>query len=89
VAHSKVDERTKAALKATGARIRAARQAAGLSQAQIAEAIAMDRENYAKIERGTINVTVDTLVRIAHGVGLRVEIDFVPPASPLPPAAAK
>lgn len=76
---SKVDERTKAALKAVGATIRAARQAAGLSQAQLAEAIAMDRENYAKIERGTINVTIETLVRIAHGIGLYVQLDLVPP----------
>lgn len=83
MAHSKVDERTRATLRSLGAKIRAARQAAGLSQAQLAEAIAMDRENYAKIERAEINVTIDTLVRIAYGIGLRVEIDLVPP-SPSP-----
>jgi transcriptional regulator with XRE-family HTH domain len=41
----------------------------------------MDRENYAKIERASINVTVDTLVRIAHGIGVRLEVDFVAPPS--------
>jgi transcriptional regulator with XRE-family HTH domain len=82
VAHSKVDQRTKATLTKLGAKIRAARQAAGLSQAQLAERISMDRENYAKIERASINVTVETLVRIAHGIGVRLEIDLVPsPAS--------
>lgn len=80
VAHSKVDERTKATLKKIGAKIRTAREAAGLSQQQLAEAISMDRENYAKIERASINVTVDTLVRIAHGIGVRLEVDFVAPA---------
>jgi transcriptional regulator with XRE-family HTH domain len=87
VAQSKVDGRTKATLEELGARIRAARQAARLSQAQLAEAIAMNRENYAKIERAEINVTVDTLVRIASGIGLRVEIDLVsqgqPPRGPV------
>ena len=86
---SKVDERTKATLKKLGAKIRAARQAAGLSQAQLAEAISMDRENYAKIERASINVTVDTLVRIARGLGVRVEIDFVSPASRRQPPVAE
>ncbi|MCC6643110.1 MAG: helix-turn-helix transcriptional regulator [Deltaproteobacteria bacterium] len=81
MAHSKVDERTKAILKKLGAKIRAARQAAGLSQQQLAEAISMDRENYAKIERASINVTIDTLVRIAHGIGVRLEVDFVAPPS--------
>lgn len=81
MAHSKVDERTKATLKKTAAKIRAARRAAGLSQAQLAEAISMDRENYAKIERASINVTVDTLVRIASGIGVQLEIEFVPSAS--------
>lgn len=81
MAHSKVDERTKATLKKIGARIREARKAAGLSQAQLAEAISMDRENYAKIERAEINVTVDTLVRIARGIGTRLEVEFVVPAS--------
>lgn len=87
MAHSKVDERTKAALKKIGAKIRAARQAAGLSQAQLAEAISMDRENYAKIERASINVTVDTLVRIAQGIG--VEIDFVAPAPRRTPGSGR
>lgn len=86
---SKLDERTKTTLKNLGAKIRAARQAAGLSQAQLAEVISMDRENYAKIERASINVTVDTLVRIARGIGVRVEIDFVSPASRRQPPGAE
>lgn len=77
VAQTKVDERTKAVLTQLGTKIRAARQAAGLSQAQLAEAISMDRENYAKIERASVNVTIDTLVRIAGGIGVNLEINFV------------
>jgi transcriptional regulator with XRE-family HTH domain len=86
VTRSKVDDRTRAALKRIGAAIRRARREAGLSQARLAEAISMDRENYAKIERAEINVTVDTLVRIARGLGVRLELDFVPPRSRRPPA---
>jgi transcriptional regulator with XRE-family HTH domain len=73
---SKVDERTKEALEGIAATIRKARQAAGLTQAQLAESISMGRENYAKIERAEVNVTVDTLVRIGDGLGLGLVVSF-------------
>lgn len=73
---SKVDDQTKATLKRIGTALRQARQAAGLSQVRLAHAISMDRENYAKIERAEINVTIDTLVRIADGLGTRLIVEF-------------
>lgn len=36
----------------------------------------MLRANYVKIERGKKNVTVDTLLRIADGLGVEMTIDF-------------
>lgn len=36
----------------------------------------MTRSNYARIERGSTNVTIDTLLRIAKGIGVKVRIEF-------------
>lgn len=36
----------------------------------------MTRSNYARIERGATNITVETLVRIARGLGVEVEVAF-------------
>lgn len=41
----------------------------------------MDPTNLAKIERGGRNVTVDTLVRIAEGLGLDLRVRLVQPRS--------
>lgn len=74
MARSKLDARTRTALRGLGAELVASRRAAGLSQGQLAAAIGMGRENYAKIERGQINVTIDSLVRVAHGLGREVVV---------------
>jgi transcriptional regulator with XRE-family HTH domain len=78
---SKLDERTEETLREIGTLFRRARKEAGMSQAQLAAEIAMDRENYAKIERAEINVTVDTLVRIAAGLGMRLSLSLMPGVS--------
>lgn len=49
-----------------GARVKAARQAAGLTQEEAAASAGIDYERYQRIEQGTINVTVRTLVRVAR-----------------------
>lgn len=81
---SKLDEQTKEILQRIGAEIRQIRRDAGMSQAQLAAAISMDRENYAKIERAEINVTVDTLVRIATGVRKKLSFSLVPESAGRP-----
>jgi transcriptional regulator with XRE-family HTH domain len=60
-----------------GEHIRLARRAVGLSRAKLAESIGMHPVNYAKIERGQKNVTFDTLLRIADGLGLDLSVRVV------------
>ncbi len=79
----KVGAATNAKLIEIGETIRAARERVGVSQAKLAETIEMQRENYIRIEKGRANVTVETLVRIAEGLGLGVKVTLVgrrPPA---------
>lgn len=49
-----------------GARVKAARQATGLTQEDAAARAGIDYKRFQRIEQGTINVTIRTLVRIAH-----------------------
>jgi transcriptional regulator with XRE-family HTH domain len=59
-----------AANQALGAAIRAARKDAGLSQEAFATRADLDRSYYGAIERGEFNLTVDTIAKIAAGLGL-------------------
>lgn len=55
-----------------GERVRGARVAAGLTQEAAAEAAEIDPRRWQRIEEGSVNVTVKTLVRVA----LAVRTDF-------------
>ena len=66
-------------LVALGEHIRRTRRALGISRAKLAESIGMHPMNYAKIERGKKNVTFDTLLRIADGLGVELSITLLPP----------
>ncbi len=59
-----------------GEHLRRTRRALGISRAKLAEAIGMHPVNYAKIERGRKNVTFDTLLRIADGLGVELAVRF-------------
>lgn len=72
----KLDPRTKRAVREIGQRIRSLREASGLSQDKLAAKIGMTRSNYARIERGATNVTIETLMRIAKGLGIDVQVTF-------------
>ena len=76
----KVDRATRAKLAEIGALVRPARERAELSQADLAERVGMYRENIIRIEKGRINMTVDTLVRVAAGIGaiLVVQMEALP-----------
>lgn len=73
------DDGTKEALIAIGKQLRSTRDAMQVSQVQLAKRIRMDPTNLAKIERGTKNVTIDTLMRIAAGLGIELVVKFVAP----------
>ena len=57
---------------ALGKQIRKLRQARGWTLEQAAEAMSMDATQLAKIEAGSLNVTLVTLVRIADGLGVKL-----------------
>jgi transcriptional regulator with XRE-family HTH domain len=57
---------------ALGKAIRAVRAERSWSQEGFAQRASLDRANYSAIECGEFNVTVDTLVRLAAGLGTSV-----------------
>ncbi|MCC6555979.1 MAG: helix-turn-helix transcriptional regulator, partial [Polyangiaceae bacterium] len=76
-----MEPETAAVLRTLGKRIGELRRARGLTQEQAAERLGMLAPNFARIEQGRQNVTVDTLVRIATMLGEDVVVRdlFDPP----------
>jgi transcriptional regulator with XRE-family HTH domain len=60
-------------------RIGELRERAGLTQAQVAEAVGMTLTNYQRIEAGTQNLTLRTLGKVARALGVGVAEFFVAP----------
>jgi transcriptional regulator with XRE-family HTH domain len=54
-----------------GAVIRTYREATKLSQDRFADRIEMHRAYYSAIERGERNITLETLLRVADGLGVK------------------
>lgn len=78
-----MEAETAAILRELGKRIGELRRARGLTQETAAERLGMLAPNYARIEQGRQNVTVDTLVRIVRVLGedVRVADLFAPPTT--------
>ncbi|HWB14527.1 MAG TPA: helix-turn-helix transcriptional regulator [Pirellulales bacterium] len=58
--------------------LKSAREQKGLSLADVSERTGMDRSALSKLENGVRpNPTVDTLVRYADAVGLRLEVSLI------------
>lgn len=73
------DEEEARLLARVGRRIGELREHAGLTQANIAEAIGTTVSNYQRIEHGLQNVTVLTMARIARAIGAEPGDFFAPP----------
>lgn len=58
-------------------RIIEARIARGMTQAELAQACGMKPANLCRLENGNGNPSVATLNKIAHGLGRKLEINFV------------
>jgi transcriptional regulator with XRE-family HTH domain len=56
--------------KALGEAIRAIREQQGLTQESFAIKAGIDRSYYGALERGEFNMTVDTLMSVADGLGV-------------------
>lgn len=55
-----------------------ARDKAGLTQKQLSEKVGIYQADISKIERGIGNPSISTLQRLADGMGMSVNIEFVP-----------
>ena len=53
-----------------GDQIRAARLHANLTQEAVANLVPMDRSTYVRIEQGQSSPTLDTLIQVAHVLGV-------------------
>lgn len=53
------------------------RKKLGISQAELAKTIGTDQARISKLEKGTLNPTIDFLKRIAEGLGQELHISFV------------
>ena len=54
-----------------------ARLEAGMSQQELANRIGTKKPNISRIESGACSPTIDTLARIAAGLGKQLKIDFI------------
>lgn len=63
-----------------GLRVKELRVAKGLTQEAFAARVDMLTPNYARIEQGRQNLTLDTLVRVADALGVDVRDLFVTPS---------
>jgi DNA-binding XRE family transcriptional regulator len=54
-----------------------ARIESGLSQVELASASNVPQKTISKIESGSVNTTVNTLAKIARGLGKTIKIEFV------------
>ena len=62
-------------LRRLGSELRKERERRGLTQAQLAAKIGMDEPAISRIEKGlNLNPTLDTLNRIAAGLGKKIEV---------------
>lgn len=73
---TKSSARTQDRLTEIGESLRRVRRALGLSRAKLAERIGMHPMNYARVEQGKQNATVETLLRIADGLGVDLVVRF-------------
>jgi len=55
-----------------GKRVRELRKARGLTQAKVAETAGVNLNYFAALERTGANLTIDTLVKVADALGVRV-----------------
>ena len=64
--------------KEIGARVQKARKKLGLTQDQLAELSGSSREFISRLENGTRNPSIKLLQRLAEGMGMVLNVTFVP-----------
>ena len=59
-----------------------ARKQSGLTQKQLSERTGIAQSDISKMENGSANPSVRTLLRLADGLGMHLKIEFAPKGSP-------
>jgi len=67
-------------LRALGLRIQELRRDRGETQESFADLLGMLPSNYARLEQGRTNPTVETLHRVAGALDVEIDVLFQPPA---------
>ena len=70
-------------------KVRALREAEGLSQSELARRIGSTQPAIARLEAGGVAPSIDTLQRIANALGLELVVGFQPSDRPSPQAPRK
>ncbi len=68
-----------------GEQIRDAREAAGLSQRDLAQRIGTRQAAIARLEAGSVGATLTTLQRVASALKLAITVELRPTRAPVPP----
>lgn len=55
-----------------------ARNSSGLTQKELSERTGIAQSDISKLENGNANPSINTLQRLAKGMGMRLKIEFVP-----------
>lgn len=69
--------------RAIGNRLLAIRRRQGLTQAEVAEAAGLADRTYADIERGTVNMRLETILRICQALHITPDEILTQPPAPL------
>lgn len=80
-------KRFKSAAKKLGLRVRELREQRGLTLERAAELAEMDLTHWQKVEAGTLNPTLVTVLRIADSLGVPLDAIFRAPGSDRPAGA--
>jgi len=66
------------AISQLGVNFARARTLAGITQKELAEKVHIYQGDISKFERGNANPSVQTLQRLAEGIGMKLKIEFIP-----------
>lgn len=88
-----LDEHTRATLRYIAGNVRKLRRRAGMTQEQLAEEAAFELRFFQRLERGTVNLSIDSLVRLARALGVPPAVLLrratLPPAQPGRPSRSR
>lgn len=76
-------------IKRVGARIRELREAARLTQIELAERVEMTLSNYQRVEHGLQNLTIETMVKVTNAIGAKIADLFQTPETTVRPKAGR